>query len=85
MKKGKTTTGFEFELTDERLNNYELMEAINEVEINPLVSVKVVDLLLGKEQSKKLKNHVRTDDGFVPSDKLMEELKEILQSDALKK
>lgn len=85
MKKGKTTTGFEFILTDERLNNYELMEAINEVEINPLVSVKVVDLLLGKEQSEKLKNHVRTDDGFVPSDKLMEELKEILQFDAVKK
>lgn len=85
MKKGKTTTGFEFTLTDERLNNYELMEAINEVEINPLISVKVVDLLLGKEQSEKLKNHVRTDDGFVPSDKLMEELTEILQSDALKK
>ena len=77
---GKTKSGFEFSVAEERLNNYELLEAIGEIEENPLVLTRVVDLLLGKEQKKKLKDHIRTEDGLVPTDKLSDEITEIFQS-----
>lgn len=82
---GKTKTGFMYQLQKERLNNYELLEAIGELDDNPLVLSKVVNLLLGKEQTKKLKEHVRTEDGIVPTEKLSEEITEIFQNQNLTK
>lgn len=35
--RGVTSTGFAFEITKERLENYELLEAISEVDTNPAV------------------------------------------------
>ncbi|WP_434352390.1 hypothetical protein [Trichococcus flocculiformis] len=80
MIKGKTKSGFSYELEKERLNNYELLEAIGELEENPLVLSSVVNLLLGKEQAKKLKDHLRTDNGIVPTEKMSEEITEIFQN-----
>lgn len=80
MISGKTKSGFKYSVEEERLNNYELLEAIGELEDDPLILTKVVDLLLGKEQKKELKNHVRTEDGLVPTDKLSEEITEIFKS-----
>jgi len=80
MIKGKTKSGFSYELDKERLNNYELLEAIEELEENPLVLSRVVNLLLGKEQTKKLKDHLRTENGIVPTEKMSEEITEIFQS-----
>ena len=80
MIKGKTKSGFSYELDKERLNNYELLEAIEELEENPLVLSRVVNLLLGKEQTKKLKDHLRTENGIVPTEKMSEEITEISQN-----
>ena len=80
MIKGKTKSGFSYELDKERLNNYELLEAIEELEENPLVLSRVVNLLLGKEQTKKLKDHLRTDNRIVPTEKMSEEITEIFQN-----
>ncbi|MPM49077.1 hypothetical protein SDC9_95805 [bioreactor metagenome] len=80
MIKGKTKSGFLYELDKERLNNYELLEAIGELEENPLVLSSVVNLLLGKEQTKKLKDHLRTENGIVPTEKMSEEITEIFQN-----
>ena len=80
MIKGKTKSGFLYELDKERLNNYELLEAIEELEENPLVLSRVVNLLLGKEQTKKLKDHLRTEKGIVPTEKMSEEITEIFQN-----
>ena len=80
MIKGKTKSGFSYELDKERLNNYELLEAIEELEENPLVLSRVVNLLLGKEQTKKLKDHIRNKDGIVPTEKMSEEITEIFQN-----
>ena len=80
MIKGKTKSGFSYELDKERLNNYELLEAIEELEENPLVLSRVVNLLLGKEQTKKLKDHHRTENGIVPTEKMSEEITEIFQN-----
>lgn len=80
MIKGKTKSGFSYELDKERLNNYELLEAIEELEENPLVLSRVVNLLLGKEQTKKIKDHLRTENGIVPTEKMSEEITEIFQN-----
>lgn len=77
--RGVTSTGFPFEITKERLENYELLEAIAEVDTNPAVLPKVVQLMLG-EKSEDLKNHVRTADGIVPLDKMGAEISEIFSS-----
>lgn len=76
---GVTSTGFHFEITKERLENYELLEAIAEVDTNPAVLPKVVKLMLGNK-SEDLKNHVRTADGIVPLDKMGSEISEIFTS-----
>lgn len=80
MAKGKTSTGFEYELSEEALNNYELVEALNEIDENPLAITKVVNLLLGKEEIKKLKDHVRTENGTVPVENLTNEITEMFNS-----
>lgn len=85
MLKGKTSTGFEYEVDDKRLGNYELLEAISEVDDNPLALPRVIKLLLGVDGSKALKDHVRDEEGIVSAEKLSEEIKEIFESPTLKK
>lgn len=83
--KGTTSTGFDFEISEERLSNYELVEAIAEVDTNPLVLPRLIKLMLG-DQAERLKDHVRTSDGIVPLDKMGDEIKDIFESQqALKK
>lgn len=77
MIKGKTKSGFNYEIPKENLNNYELIESINELDENPLVIATVVNLLLGKEQTKKLKDHIREENGIVSADKMSDEITEI--------
>lgn len=85
MLKGTTKSGFNFDIEDKRLNNYELLEAISEVEDSPLALPRVIKLLLGDSKAKALKNHVRDDEGFVSSEKLSAEIMEIFESQTLKK
>ncbi|MBU5370245.1 hypothetical protein [Enterococcus avium] len=78
--KGKTKSGFEYQISKDRLNNYELLEVIGELDESPLVLSKVVTMLLGKEQTTQLKNHLRTEEGIVPTDLMSEEITEIFQN-----
>ena len=78
--KGKTQSGFAYEIEEARLNNYELLEIIGELEDNPMVISKVVIMLLGKEQTNQLKDHLRDEEGMVPAEKMTEEITEIFQS-----
>lgn len=82
MYEGKTKSGFSYKISEERLNNYELVEALGDLETNPLNLAKVITMLLGPDQATKLKNHVRTDEGFVPTRKMEEEIMEIFQEQA---
>ena len=79
MIKGKTESGFEFEIEERALDNYELMEVIAEADENPMLVPKILTMLLG-EDKKRLIEHVREDDGIVPADKMMEELSDIFSS-----
>jgi hypothetical protein len=77
MLKGKTSTGFEYEISDGRMNNYELLEVFGLMENDATLMPKAVTMLLGKDQAEQLKNHVRDEDGLVPADKMGDELKDI--------
>lgn len=78
-----TSTGFRYTLDPKRLSNYELVEAIAEADENPLLMPKVVKLLLG-HQAEKLKDHLRDKDGFVSTEKMMNEIQDIFKSQQVK-
>lgn len=80
MIKGKTKSGFEFELEEKRINNYELVEHLAVLDANPLELPKVVNLLLGEKQKNALMNHLRDEEGFISMEKVSEEFIEILNS-----
>jgi len=82
--KGTTKTGFEYEIEEKRLANYELIEALNDLDDNPLVITKVVKMLLGN-QTEDLKNHVRDEDGIVDAEKMSAEIVDIFTNQTLKK
>ena len=79
--KGKTPSGFKFEISERRLNNYELLELIGEVdEGNGQAFPKVLKLLFGEEQAKALKDHLREEDGIIPNEKIADELKAVFET-----
>ena len=82
MKKltGVTKSGFAYSILEKNVRNYELVEALGELETNPLVLPRVMNLLLGKEQAQKLKDHLRDEDGVVDTEKITSELKNIFES-----
>ncbi len=80
MIKGKTSSGFEFEISEDVANDYELVENLGELEDNPLILGKVVNQILGKEQTARLKDHVRNEKGIVPTDRMTQEIIEIFQN-----
>lgn len=78
MIKGKTKTGFEYCISDASLENYELLDAMADVDKNPLMTPRVVSLLLGDEQKNRLLDHVRVEDGTVPIAKVQAEILDIM-------
>ena len=80
MLKGKTAKGFEFAIEKNTLDNYELVEALGDIDTNPFVLTKVVNLLLGKEQKEQLKEHVRDEEGIVTTTALMAEIEDIFNT-----
>ena len=75
--KGKTKSGFKYEIPEERASNYELIECMAEVDENPLLLPKTIKLLLGEDAAASLKDHVRDENGFVPSERIGEEIAEM--------
>lgn len=82
MKKltGVTKSGFAYSILEKNVRNYELVEALGELETNPLALPRVMNLLLGREQAQKLKDHLRDEDGVVDTEQITSELKNIFES-----
>lgn len=75
MIKGQTESGFVFEIEEEVLDDYELLEALCQIdEGDASKTIKMVDMLLGKEQKEKLKEHVRAGGKRVSAKKLIAEV-----------
>lgn len=78
MIKGTTASGFAYEVSEDALNDYEILESLAELEENPLVFTTVAKRLLGAEQLKRLKDHIRNEKGIAPIDTMTAEVTEIL-------
>ena len=78
--KGKTSTGFEFDIEDERLDDMELVDIMAEIDENPLLMPKLCKMLLGEEQKKRLYDHLRSEDGRVPIEATTIAIEEIFNS-----
>ena len=78
--KGKTSTGFEFDIEDERLDDMELVNIMAEIDENPLLMPKLCKMLLGEEQKKRLYDHLRSEDGRVPIEATTNAIQEIFNS-----
>ena len=81
MISGKTKSGFEFEMDDQSLNDMELIENLKAVDKGDItVLPEILNSLLGKEQKKKLYDHVRTEAGRVPMELVAAELNDIFKA-----
>lgn len=81
MLKGKTKSGFAFDIPDERLNNMELLDALAELDAGDSTQMSwVLKQLFSPEQKKALYDHLRTPAGTVPIEAVVAELEEILAS-----
>lgn len=79
MITGKTTSGFEYKLEEETLDDYELLECLCEIDDgNTSLIPKMATQLLGKEQKKALMEHLRNESGKISSVKMGEAIGEIL-------
>lgn len=65
MIEGKTQSGFAFKLDENKLDDMEVLEYINSVTDDMSELPKLVEILLGKTQKKKLYDFVRKMDGKV--------------------
>ena len=81
MIEGKTKTGFAYQLDDDAMNNMELVDAMAELDdgVHPFALSRVCLLLLGKDQRRRLYDHIRTEDGRVPPQAMGEEIADIIR------
>lgn len=81
MITAETKDGFAVELSEEALDNVELLDALAEVQDADVPSLgRTIRLLMGKAQAKKLYDHLRTEDGRVPVVALSNALGELMES-----
>lgn len=84
MAKGKTKSGFKFEVNDRIAEDWRLTLALADMDSGDESralsgATSVVRLLLGK-QEKAFYEHIKEEDGTVPTVKVWEAVTEILQS-----
>lgn len=80
MVKGKTESGFEFEIDEQAVNDMRVIDAMVEVEEGNLGGVsRLISLLFTKEQKKAFYDHLRLENGRVPLDTASKEIFEILR------
>lgn len=77
MVNGKTKTGFEFEFDELRLDDMEFVELAAAVDENVTLLPKLLNMVLGEEQKKRLYDHLRTEDGRVPTQAVADAIEEI--------
>lgn len=83
MVTGKTSSGFEFTVNESLKNDFRFVLAYDELmngepSAQLSASAKLVKIVLGESGAKRLYAHVQEADGFLPTDKVMAELTEIV-------
>lgn len=80
MIRGKTRSGFEFEVAEDIANDMELFEGLCDLDAGDARAlVPVCRIVLG-DQKKALYEHLRAIHGRVPVDKASEEVSDILEA-----
>lgn len=78
---GKTESGFEFEIPEENLDDWELIETLADIDAgNAEAIVKIPKMLLGAEQANDLKEHLRGNNGRISATAMTKVITEILKS-----
>ena len=80
MIKGTTKSGFKFQIDETKLNDYRFMKDLSKMEENPLRFPAVLEKILGSDQEEALLNHLEDADGRVDTEKVAEEVADILSS-----
>lgn len=85
MVKSKTKTGFKFEIDERVLEDWRLILNIERAEsTNQTERVKgvasLVHLLLGDNEAKLMEHISKNNDGFIPTDKIIEELASMIST-----
>ena len=78
MVKGKTKSGFAFQIDPEQVNDMEFLERLGAASDDITKMPKVMTEILGAEQRAKMYDHLRNESGKVPIDKAMDLFQEIL-------
>ena len=79
MLTGTTSSGFNWQIAEDALDDMELLDALSEIDAGKLDSVSAACLhLLGKPQRTKLYDHRRDESGRVRISAVADELGEIL-------
>ena len=78
LVKGKTKSGFEFEVDSDHLKNWELLEKIADMRNGDgMLAFDVIRTILGDAQKKRLYDHCRDAKGMVPVDAVNAEISDI--------
>lgn len=79
MLSGTTSTGFVYNVDVRMIGDFRYIQALRDMKKDDLTALAdVAELLLGSEQLNKLIKHVQDEAGFVNSEKIMEEISEIM-------
>jgi PleD family two-component response regulator len=74
----KTKSGFKCKLDEDALDDVELLDDLMDLDSGESISIRrIVDRLMGKEQRKKLYDHLRDKNGRVKLDAITDELTDL--------
>lgn len=82
---GETKSGFKYEIDDRVLKDWRFVEAITEADkgkgVEQLVGArKMIHLMFGDDYDKFMEHIAEQNDGFVPAEAVMAEVKEIFEN-----
>lgn len=81
MEKGKTKSGFEFEIDPTVFDDWEILEKLNAIDKGDTnLVVDVAREVLGTEQLNALKEHIRADKGKISITDMVAHLEEVFEA-----
>lgn len=81
MMKGTTKTGFEYEFDETIFDDIEFVELLAEADSNGMLIPKFTERMLGKEQKKRLYDHVRDENGRASLTRVKEEILDMMTTE----
>lgn len=80
MRDGTLSNGFHFSVDESIADDYEILELIGEVDENPARITKLMRAVLGDDQLKALKEHLRQENGRVTISAMTAAMTELFRS-----